>query len=116
MQQVSRPNCVAWFPVDLPPAQRRLHRRFTVPGRKVSQQMIDSFVKNLGGTAVHNLQIAYSDCANVHIASIINANARDVYADHSLGRNLTDADVANDQWLKERGGNLKSFLRGCNLR
>jgi hypothetical protein len=83
---------------------------------KVSQSMIDSFVKNLGGTPVHNLQIAYSDCANVPIASIINANARDVYADHSLGRNLTDADVANDQWLKERGGNLKSFLRGCNLR
>ena len=59
---------------------------------------------------VHNIQTGYSDSANVHIASTINFNARTSIPDNdSLGRNLTDADVANDQCLKEREG-LKYFF------
>jgi hypothetical protein len=85
-------------------------------GPKVSQQIIDSFVKNLGGTPVHNIQNYLLRQRKRSYRKHHQLQCSDFYPDNdSLGRNLTDADVANDQWLKERGG-LKSFLRACDLR
>jgi hypothetical protein len=49
---------------------------------------------------VHNIPTTYSDSANVHIASTINFNVRDVYRDnYSPG-----PEVANHQWLKDKVG------------
>jgi hypothetical protein len=48
---------------------------------KVSKQIIDSFVKNLGRRLCNNIQSAYHDSVNVHAASTtINFNAQDFYS------------------------------------
>lgn len=80
----------------------------------LSVQVINSFMRNLGGTPLHNIQTTYYDSANKHIANTVGFNPRtNVYHDnYSLGKNLTDADVQTIISNAIAGGHLRNDVNG----
>ena len=80
----------------------------------ISVQIINSFVANLGGTPLHNIQTTYYDAAGVHIPNTIKFNHRtNAYHDnYSLGKNLTDADVQTIISNAIAGGHLANDVNG----
>jgi hypothetical protein len=80
----------------------------------ISRQIINTFVKNLGGTPLHNIQTTYYDTAGVHIPNTIGFNpATDTYHDsYSLGKNLTDANVQTIVSNAIAGGHLANDVNG----
>jgi hypothetical protein len=80
----------------------------------ISVQIINSFVANLGGTPLHNIQTTYYDAAGVHIPNTIKFNHKtNAYHDnYSLGKNLTDADVQTIISNAIAGGHLANDVNG----
>jgi hypothetical protein len=80
----------------------------------VSVQIINSFVKGLSGSPLHNIQTTYYDSANKHIANTINFNPKtNIYHDnYSLGKNLTDANVQTIVSNAIAGGHLANDVNG----
>ena len=80
----------------------------------ISQQIINSFIGNLGGTPLHNIQTTYYDAAGVHIPNTIKFNHKtNTYHDnYSLGKNLTDANVQTIVSNAIAGNHLPNDVNG----